>query len=51
MEFPCMSQAEGRGGENYPQRIFFTKPVATHKLAQQPVPAPLQAGHTLDSAA
>lgn len=51
MEFPCVPQAEGQGGDNHPQLVFFPKPVATIKLAQKPVLAPLQAGHTLDSAA
>ena len=46
MEFPCMPQAEGQGGNKHPQLIFFPKPVATIKLAQQPVlPHSRQATH------
>lgn len=46
MEFPCTPQAEGQGGDNHPQLIFFPKPVATIKLAQQPVlPHSRQATH------
>lgn len=46
MEFPCTPQAEGQGGDNHHQLIFFPKPVATIKLAQQPVlPHSRQATH------